>query len=123
MTSYATRYFFQKLCFTCSCVALFRIHTYELGSRGWQFGMVCCGTMKRPYLKSFLIYHLPTRCHRKPSEEFELTANSLEAHMKVTGSSSSMGHSKLILRTLSYLTVNSQEDSHCELSVSWQLTV
>ena len=35
----------------------------------------------------------------QPSEEFELTADSLGAH-------------KLILRTLSYLTVNSHDDSH-----------
>ena len=34
-----------------------------------------------------------------PSEEFELTANSLGAHMKVTESSPSMGHGELILRT------------------------
>ena len=34
-----------------------------------------------------------------PSEEFELTANSLGDHMKVTESSSGMGHGKLILRT------------------------
>ena len=36
-------------------------------------------------------------CH--PSEEFELTANSLGAHMKVRESSSGIGHSELILRT------------------------
>ena len=41
-----------------------------------------------------------------PSEEFELTANSLGAHIETD--------SGLILRTLSYLTVNSQDDSHCE---------
>ena len=35
-----------------------------------------------------------------PSEEFELKANSLGAR------------GKLVLRTLSYLTVNSQDDSH-----------
>ena len=34
-----------------------------------------------------------------PSEEFELTANSLGAHMKVTESSPGMGHGELILRT------------------------
>ena len=48
------------------------------------------------------------------SEEFELTANSLGAHIET--------HRKLILRTFSYLTVNSQDDSHCELSVSLPLT-
>ena len=46
-----------------------------------------------------------------PSEEFELTANSQGAHIE--------SHGKLILRTLSYLTVNSQDDSHCELAVSF----
>ena len=43
----------------------------------------------------------PKRC--QPSEEFELTANSLGAHMKVTGSSHEsshgMDHGELILRT------------------------
>ena len=34
-----------------------------------------------------------------PSEEFELTANSLGAHMKVIESSPGMGQSELILRT------------------------
>ena len=46
-----------------------------------------------------------------PSEEFELTANSMGAHIET--------HRKLILRTLSYLTVNSQDNSHCELAVSF----
>ena len=46
-----------------------------------------------------------------PSEEFELTANSLGAHIETYG--------KLIFRTLSYLTVNSQDDSHSELAVSF----
>ena len=46
-----------------------------------------------------------------PSEEFELTANSLSAHIET--------HGKLILRTLNYPTVNSQDDSHCELPVSY----
>ena len=50
----------------------------------------------------------------QPSEEFELTPNSPEAHIET--------HGGLILRTLSHLTVNSQDDSHCELSVSLQLT-
>ena len=45
------------------------------------------------------------------SEEFLLTANSLEAHIET--------HGKLILRKFSYLTVNSQDDSHCELAVSF----
>ena len=34
-----------------------------------------------------------------PSEEFELTTNSLGAHMKTTGGSCGMGHGELILRT------------------------
>ena len=46
-----------------------------------------------------------------PSEEFEFTVNSLGAHIET--------HSGLILRTLSYLTVNSQDDSLCELAVSF----
>ena len=37
-----------------------------------------------------------------PSEEFEVTANSPSAHIET--------HGKLILRTLSYLTVNSQDE-------------
>ena len=37
-----------------------------------------------------------------PSEEFELTANSLGVHVE--------SHGKIILRTLSYLTVNSQDE-------------
>ena len=44
------------------------------------------------------------------SEEFELTANSLGAHMKVTESSPSMGHSELILKTFILLTVYSQDE-------------
>ena len=47
----------------------------------------------------------------KPTEEFELTVSSLGAHIET--------HGKLILRTLSYLIVNSQDDSHCELAVSF----
>ena len=37
-----------------------------------------------------------------PSEDFELTADSQGAHIET--------HGKLILRTLSYLTVNSQDE-------------
>ena len=48
---------------------------------------------------------------RLPIEEFELTATSLGAHIETNG--------KLILRALSYLTVNSQDDSHCELAMSF----
>ena len=40
-----------------------------------------------------------------------LTANSLGTYIET--------HGKPILRTLSYLTVNSQDDSHCELAVSF----
>ena len=47
------------------------------------------------------------------SEEFELTANSLGAHIETPR--------KLILRTLSYLKMNSQDDSHCELAVNFPL--
>ena len=43
-----------------------------------------------------------------PSEEFELTANSLGAHIET--------HGGLILRTL---TVKSQDDSHCELALNF----
>ena len=46
----------------------------------------------------------------EPSDEFELTANSLGVHIET--------HGKLILRTLSYLTVNSQDELNCELAVS-----
>ena len=46
-----------------------------------------------------------------PSEEFELTANSLGANIET--------HGGLILRTLNYLTDNSQDDSHCELAMSF----
>ena len=44
-------------------------------------------------------------------EEFKLKANSLGAHIET--------NYELILRTLSNLTVNSQDDSHCELAVSF----
>ena len=37
-----------------------------------------------------------------PSEEFELTAKSIKAHIET--------HGGLILKTLSYLTVNSQDE-------------
>ena len=46
-----------------------------------------------------------------PSEEFEITANSLGVHIVTYG--------ELILRTLSCIIVNSQDDSHCELAVSF----
>ena len=45
-----------------------------------------------------------------PCEEFKFTAYSLGAQVET--------HGKLILRTLSYLTVNSQDESHCELGLS-----
>ena len=55
----------------------------------------------------------PCRLPRyNPSEEFELTANSLGAHIET--------HGKLILRTLRYLTMSSQDDSHCEIPASIQ---
>ena len=54
----------------------------------------------------------------KPSEEFELTANSLGAQIDT--------HGGLSLRTLSHFTVISQDELTlqvcCELSVSLQLT-
>ena len=46
-----------------------------------------------------------------PSEEYEFTAKSLGAHIE--------NHGKLILRTLGYLAVNSQDYSHCQLAVSY----
>ena len=46
-----------------------------------------------------------------PSEEFEFTGNLLGANIET--------HGKLILRTLIYLTMNSQDDSHSELAVSF----
>ena len=52
--------------------------------------------------------------HAIPIEKLELTANSLGTHIETYG--------KLILRTHSYFTVNSQDDSQCELAVSLQLT-
>ena len=61
------------------------------------------------YLIHFITSKYVPNTH--PSEEFVLTANSLGAHIKT--------HRKLILRTLSYLTVNSQDDSHGELAVSF----
>ena len=48
--------------------------------------------------------------HSLPSEEFELTANSLVAHMKVTDSSPGMGHGELILRSFVWLTEYSQDE-------------
>ena len=60
----------------------------------------------------YLHFHaLPLPDETIPSGEFELTANSLGAHIET--------HGKLILTILSYLTVNSQDDSHCELAVSF----
>ena len=50
-----------------------------------------------------------------PSEGFELTPNSLGAHMKVTGSSPGMGHGELILRTFIQLTVYSQDEQTVNL--------
>ena len=47
-----------------------------------------------------------------PSEEFDLTANSLGGHIET--------HGGLILRMLSYHTVTSQDDSHFEITVSFQ---
>ena len=41
-------------------------------------------------------------CVHEPSEEFELTANTLRAHMKT--------HVKLILKPLIYLTADSQDE-------------
>ena len=45
-----------------------------------------------------------------PSDEFELTAYSLGAHMNVTESSPDMGHSELILRTFIKVTVYSKDE-------------
>ena len=47
----------------------------------------------------------------EPSEKFEFTANSLGAHIDT--------QRKPILRTFSYLIVNSQDDSYCELAMSF----
>ena len=46
-----------------------------------------------------------------PSEEFELPAYLLGAFIET--------HENLILRTLSYLTVNSQDDLYCQLAVNF----
>ena len=57
-----------------------------------------------------------------PSEEYELTANSLGTHMKVTESSSSMGHSEITVGLLrafgefATLTVNPLPPLHGESS-------
>ena len=60
-----------------------------------------------------------TQLQSMPSIEFELTANSLSAHIETD--------SGLIFRTLSLLTVNTQDEltllACCELSVSLQLTL
>ena len=58
-----------------------------------------------------LVVHPIKTKENKLSEVFELTVNSLRAHI--------VSHGTLILRTLSYLTVNLQEDSHYELAVSF----
>ena len=50
--------------------------------------------------------------HAIPIEKLELTANLLGTHIET--------HGKLILRTLSCITVNSQADSHCEIAVSFK---
>ena len=54
--------------------------------------------------------HIVHSIRVQPNEELKLTANSLGAHIET--------HRKLILRTFSYFTVNSRDDSHYELSVS-----
>ena len=51
------------------------------------------------------------RMPKKPGEEFELAANSLGAQIET--------HGVLILRAVSYLTVNSYDDSLSELFVSF----
>ena len=48
---------------------------------------------------------------RSPPSEFELTAKTLRAHI--------INHGKLILKPLIYLTVNSPDDSHCKIAVSF----
>ena len=58
----------------------------------------------------------------KPSEEFELTANSLGAHIESDDMLILRKLEYLTCSELSYLTVNSQDDSHGELAVSLQLT-
>ena len=56
--------------------------------------------------------------HPLPSDEFELTANTLQAHMKPQG--------KLILKPLIYLMANTQDELTlwpcCEPAVSLRLT-
>ena len=48
--------------------------------------------------------------HYLHNKEFELTANSLGAHMKVAESSPRMGHSELIMRTFMKLIAYSQNE-------------
>ena len=61
--------------------------------------------LKRPYLRKFSnilcckIKGSKSLINIVRSEEFELTAYSLRAHMNVTESSLGMGHDELILRT------------------------
>ena len=55
------------------------------------------GRSSEVYKQHELLTYGPELNHL-PSEEFELTANSLGAHMKVIESSSNMGHGELNLR-------------------------
>ena len=85
--------------------------------------LFCCHSDDQAFLEEYdafdhccMLYERKLHC--QPSEEFELTANTLWVH-KIT-------HGKLILKPLIYPTVNSQHELTlwpcCEPSVSLQLT-
>ena len=76
-------------------------------------GTSAAGVANKPGFNCLVscVFTKKTMSRSQPSEEFELTTNSLGAHIET--------HGKLILRTLSYLTVNSLDDSHCQLAVTF----
>ena len=106
-----------KICITGSWVAFFTAGIYQ--------AIIYTNFLQCPFINSWIVlFHFPQQyCTRvgslpwspsvykpyldaidAPSEELELTTNSLGAHIETD--------IKLILRTFSYLTVNSQDDSH-----------
>ena len=77
---------------------------------GWMVGWMD-GWMDGCHFHTILGLTEQTGTQCLPREEFELTANSIGAHIET--------HGGPILRTL---TVNAQDDSHCELCLMPRLT-
>ena len=118
LTKYCSVYFSRCRKHTCSlnCVFfLWKSVTNPWFLVSWKLKKMIIKLLERSWKSPWICSGWPCRNPVFiPSEEFELTASSLGAHTET--------HGKLILRTLSCLTVNSRDDWHCELSVSLQLT-